>query len=865
MSKNNDKVSFWKLLNEKKIIIPIIQRDYAQGREGKEFLRERFLGQLFDALKDNANPLVLDFVYGSVENNTLYPLDGQQRLTTLWLLHWYLALCAGTLSEDKKVLERFSYETRISSRTFCQKLCGVTQSYQPQTHGIATFVRNQTWFYSAYEQDPTIQSMLRMLNGTDISDSNKMDITDGIEEYCIKTGLTQEKAKNLLDRLKDEDAPICFYLLNMKDKNMSLTDDLYIKMNARGKVLTDFENFKVDLLKYKTSDKEHLIPENDMSDESFSLLLDTRWTDLFWHYHSTDCHIDEIYMSFLNRFFLNWYIANTDKSADEVISSNLYKVLSAAETGKGSHYRYQSISIYEPALRTECIKALGKCLNHMCDLYQNTEGGNNKQKLQTIDALFMPYWEEFAENEESDKANKIFSFIPRYATDDNTNTPIPITLKQQVVFHSICVYLVNCEKVETDKLKDWVHFVWNMVENSDLDSEQSVRAIRFFDKDVDTLLGLRDKTTSCPACRDIIAHLAEIDEGEIKKVFGRRQLLEEIAKAKQIKQDPAWKDTIHEAEKTAFFKGAITFLFNNEKGETDWNNFDTKWRTAKKLFDKGGVKADKIVNAMQTLYSYCNNWYPQLWWHAKIFNCKANTWKDILTKVDEYNQYVYAEPVYHLLMGEGPSIERKSDRRLRLLSSRSLIEHLVKENPKGQDMYIRYPHDSLYYCGRKYGVMLSYPERDKCLNELLNIGKIDLTEPNERIIISKDEYGDEDVVFWGSLDINFVYYPENGEPLHLQWYQGGSSAEYEIYLMNEDWKYKIRPTPLENEKGDRKRLYCFNFNIDESSGESLVKQFCIQAETEFAEFIKNPAYSAGFFFDYNTVTKPEHACPLKSH
>ena len=132
MSKNNDKVSFWKLLNDKKIVIPIIQRDYAQGREGKEFLRERFLRQLFDALKDkdNAKPLVLDFVYGSVEGDTFYPLDGQQRLTTLWLLHWYLALCAGTLPKDKKVLERFSYETRISSRTFCQKLCGIT-SYQP--------------------------------------------------------------------------------------------------------------------------------------------------------------------------------------------------------------------------------------------------------------------------------------------------------------------------------------------------------------------------------------------------------------------------------------------------------------------------------------------------------------------------------------------------------------------------------------------------------------------------------------------------------------------------------------------------------------------------------------------------------------
>lgn len=843
MSEYSHKVSFWKLLNDKKIVIPIIQRDYAQGREGKEFLRERFLGQLFDALKDNAKPLVLDFVYGSVEDDTLYPLDGQQRLTTLWLLHWYLALCAGTLSEDREVLERFSYETRISSRTFCQKLCGITQSYQPQTHSIATFVRNQTWFYSDYEQDPTIQSMLCMLNGTDISDNNKMDITDGIEEYDIKTGLTKEKAQELLERLKGEDAPICFYLLNMEDKNMPLTDDLYIKMNARGKVLTDFENFKVDLLKYKLSSGEYLIPENDMSDGSFSLLLDTRWTDLFWHYRSTECHIDEIYMSFLNRFFLNWHIAHTNKKADEVISSDLYKVLSAAEIGKGSHYRYQSISIYEPALKAECIKALSKCLNHMCDLYQNAEGGDNKQKLQAIDALFMPYWEEFAENGESDKANKIFSFIPRYAADDNTNTLIPITLRQQVVFHAICVYLTNCEKVETENLKDWMHFVWNMVENSYLDSEQSVGAIRFFDTELNKLPKIENNKAPNQASDNIIDYLAGIDEEQIKNVFGRRQLLEEIAKAKQIKQNPDWKHNIHKAEKAAFFKGAIAFLFNNEKGETDWSNFDTKWETAQELFDKDGVKADKTVEAMQTLYSYCDDWGSQFWWNAKIFNGKASTWKEqILTKVAGDNKYVYAKPVHYLSMRVGPSKERKEDRRLRLLSSKSLIEHLVAENAQGLDMYIRSPHDALYYCGRKYGVMLSYQERDKCLNELLKNNKIKLLAgQNEPIIIPKDEYGDEDVVlFWGNLDINFVYCPENGKPLHLQWYRERNETVYDIYLMNEDWKYKIRPTPLEDEKGDRKQYYCFNFNIDKS-GKSLADQFGEQVERKFAEFIKNPA------------------------
>ena len=454
----------------------------------------------------------------------------------------------------------------------------------------------------------------------------------------------------------------------------------------------------------------------------------------------------------------------------------------------------------------------------------------------------MPYWEEVAENGESDKANKIFSFIPRYVTDDNTNTPVPITLKQQVVFHAICVYLTNCKEVETDKLKDWVHFVWNMAENSYMDSEQSVGAIRFFDTELNKLPKIENNEAPDQASDNIIDYLAGIDEGQIKNVFGRRQLLEEIAKAKQIKQNHDWKNKIHEAEKAAFFKGAIAFLFINEKGETDWTNFDTKWKTAQQLFDKDGVKANKMVDAMHTLYSYCDDWGSQFWWYAKIFNGKASTWKDqILTKVVGDNKYVYAKPVHYLLMRVGPSKERKEDRWLRLLSSKSLIEHLVAENAQGLDMYIRSPHDALHYCGRKYGVMLDFQKRDECLNKLKNEGKIKLTDQNEPIIIPKDEYGDEDVVFWGDLNINFVYYPENGEPLHLQWYQGGSSAEYEIYLMNEDWTYKIRPTPLENGLGDRKRFYCFNLNIDESSGESLVKQFCIQAETEFAEFIKNPA------------------------
>ena len=90
----NNNTTFWNYLKDNVIEIPIIQRDYAQGRLGKENLRKSFLGDLKNAL-DNGEIMKLDFVYGSTENDKLNPLDGQQRLTTLWLLHWYIALCAG--------------------------------------------------------------------------------------------------------------------------------------------------------------------------------------------------------------------------------------------------------------------------------------------------------------------------------------------------------------------------------------------------------------------------------------------------------------------------------------------------------------------------------------------------------------------------------------------------------------------------------------------------------------------------------------------------------------------------------------------------------------------------------------------------
>lgn len=53
-----------------------------------------------------------------------------------------------------------------------------------------------------------------------------------------------------------------------------------------------------------------------------------------------------------------------------------------------------------------------------------------------------------------------------------------------------------------------MHVVWNIVENSYIDSEQSVSAIRFFDRGLHALPRLQDCESTCQASDDIITFLA---------------------------------------------------------------------------------------------------------------------------------------------------------------------------------------------------------------------------------------------------------------------------------------------------------------------------------------------------------------------
>lgn len=252
------------------IEIPLIQRDYAQGRRNPRVddIRNTFLDALHQALS-GGNPMGLDFVYGEVNDGTFEPLDGQQRLTTLFLLHWYLAFRSGRLG-DPQPWVRFTYATRPSARLFCERI--VENPPPADLSGPPSlWVKDQRWYLHMWRFDPTIEAMLVMLDA--IADRFKNDDVDAAWE-----------------RLTDEADPAVWFQLLPIDE-MGSAEDLYLKMNSRGKPLTTFEEFKAHL--------GQTVAHTGRGNE-FGHKIDGAWADLLWQYRGDNDIVDDEFVNYFD-------------------------------------------------------------------------------------------------------------------------------------------------------------------------------------------------------------------------------------------------------------------------------------------------------------------------------------------------------------------------------------------------------------------------------------------------------------------------------------------------------------------------------------------------------------------------------------
>lgn len=606
--------TLWGILNKKRIEIPIIQRDYAQGRIGKEHLRERFLGKMFDVLCGKGGTMTLDFVYGTIENDALYPLDGQQRLTTLWLLHWYIALNSDNLSANKGIFNCFTYETRISSREFCNHLCTIdSNNYKNfkdknKEKGIVEYIRNQTWFYQRYAQDPTVQGMLRTLGGTKIEDSTGNDIKDGLEEIFGKDTDFQ-KCWSLLT---SEECPIVFVYKEMKDENLPLSDDLYVKMNARGKQLTDFENFKADLLDF-APDPDN--PHKKLLGQDIASLMDNAWTDVFWNVAKAAevYQVDAIYFKFIRDYLFAKFIADSSLSASELQDNRFYRDV---YKGNNSNNEYTGFNLYKEVIKEDVIKDLKQFFS----LWQLSR---------LTDEKLRPLW----------KVDKdYFYLIPHYLKLKDGITVSETTQIGRVVSYAVCRYFEINEEFDEKHFKDWLYFVWNVAENSNIATEDAmIGAIRLM-KELSAKSG------------DILTFLASYSP--ISSKFAERQILEERFKARLMlgENSAVWRKKIREAESNIFLKGNISCLLRKDSEEyvADFPMFVQKFNNICKYFDSDGVKDEYQVSLTKALIACCHS-FDQLGYEGKcfVFDTSADNWRQHLLNKSVPSYYMEVD---HLLM-----------------------------------------------------------------------------------------------------------------------------------------------------------------------------------------------------------------------
>ena len=161
-------------------------------------------------------------------------------------------------------LYNFSYATRYSAREFCRHLVRFSPNFNESP--LSKDIIDQEWMPIDWQHDPTIRSMLQMID----------DIHEKFNDVF-----------GLWEKLKE--GVVSFYFLPIKD--MGLTDELYIKMNSRGKALTEFEHFKAEW--------ERRIQELDAEVKNrISRKIDTEWTDVFWPFHEGNGIIDSKFMRY---------------------------------------------------------------------------------------------------------------------------------------------------------------------------------------------------------------------------------------------------------------------------------------------------------------------------------------------------------------------------------------------------------------------------------------------------------------------------------------------------------------------------------------------------------------------------------------
>lgn len=527
------------------LVIPRLQRPYAQGRQEVEHIRKAFIKEIFEALSQGS-ALKLNFIYGTLEENGDFEvLDGQQRLTTLFLLYTYIHIREGVeefpdcLKNDGEVALR--YKTRQTTQKFIEKLTELTTLTEGDKNTPSAYLKKQIWFTEALRLDSSVQGMIVML--------------DAIHEQYEQYKQNNQNSNPLNGNLKN------LHFLALQLENFNLTEELYVKMNARGLPLTSFEKFKADLVGYlKNKNKENKNKEKDWL--TFTSKLDAEWIDIFWKSDKEDLEVSNSYFRFFFRStaILSLIVKDNipDKNfKDKDIDISFFQERSEEQTPDKNHKGVV------PYFGFEHYKKLFDKLISKNNLSPIADPLDNFTKLLTV--LKGLKKEEFPLTAPWGDSLKLFDEQKDY------------TFKTAAVFAGFLLYVLyqpfdNTQSGEDkafnlpqDDFNKWMRIVWRISENTVLDKKDSLFAlIRLF-------VGVITETGN-----DISAKINAYNQNSNNKNKAFQEEVEKIDIAPNI-LDPI--------DKHKFFKGFAAPILNE-------GSFVAKHRDLLGRFSKEGIQSD---------------------------------------------------------------------------------------------------------------------------------------------------------------------------------------------------------------------------------------------------------------------------------
>ena len=264
---------------ERRIIIPDLQRDYCWGDENNvkstgetgelvsDFIRNLIEQYKEQKEKDDQGSLNLGLFYGyEVPANHIHLCDGQQRLTTLYLLLGMLNKKTGKIRhhlisdyqfklDDKEPY--LNYAIRESSLYFLRDL--VCQFFIENQDKVES-IKKADWYFEDYNLDPSIQSMLMALQK--IEDlSNEMPSNDELGKF----------EDWILNK-------ITFLYYDMENRKNG--EETFVVINSTGEALSATQNLKPLVLQEKNDNFNNTLFKN-----SDGLSVDKCWEKMetwFW-------------------------------------------------------------------------------------------------------------------------------------------------------------------------------------------------------------------------------------------------------------------------------------------------------------------------------------------------------------------------------------------------------------------------------------------------------------------------------------------------------------------------------------------------------------------------------------------------------